>query len=493
MNKINLTVSELKNALPGFTKVINKRTTLPVLGCILFQSKQGQLQLTATNLDDHVSRTIETNGEFNAAIPYEALNKIVKGCAVTSLLTIEASKDEVRVAYPFAGTTMTERIPCLPVTEFPSIPPCDWQDSVTVGEDFKKAIVEALDSASTDESRFILNSAYVDVSDPKAHYIVATNGSELYSANSFQLGFKDSLIVPNRKFLIWKGFIEDGDWNIALSCPDLKKTNPGWIKVTSAQWTLITKQIDGSYPHWRAPIPHPQEAKAKVSFTPEAGEFVINAAPRLPGASHRYEPVAIKTDGNAVFLAGKDQSNEAVIPIVGATAEGENTVIGLNRQLLIKAMKLGLNTAEIHPASGAMPIAVFNHDGKRLVIAGLRPDVAEAVTSNHQPQPAPQPRSSEARQDETQPEEKHEMKSTNRIEATEATTSTSSSADTSAASAFVQVKDQLEKVRDRLKEVVSDLNDGIKLLSQAQKEKKATEREIESIRETLRGLQQVRI
>src|SRR5687768_12468344 len=183
MNKITISVSELKNALPGFSRIINKRTTLPVLGCILFQSKQGQLQLTATNLDDYVSRTIESDGEFNAAIPYEALNKILKGCAVTSLLTIEAFKDEVRVNYPFAGTTMTERIPCLPVTEFPALLPCDWQDSVSVGEDFKKAIVEALDSASTDESRYLLNSAYIDVSDPKAHYIVATNGRELYSAN----------------------------------------------------------------------------------------------------------------------------------------------------------------------------------------------------------------------------------------------------------------------------------------------------------------------
>lgn len=315
--QITIQVSELKSALTGFSKVVNKRTTLPVLGCILFQSKQGLLQLTATNLDDYIVRSIASgSGEIHAAIPLESINKIVKGCDPASELLIEAGKTEVQIKYPFASTTLTEKVALLPVEEFPSIPNPKWQESVTVGEEFKQAVREALESASTDESRYILNSAYVDVSDSTAHYIVGTNGRELYSANSFQLGFKDSVIVPNRKFLVWKGFLDDGDWHVCLSCPDPKLSNGGWIKVVSKGWTLITKQIDGTYPHWKAPIPNPQEAKTIVSFTPEANEFVINAAPRLPGASLQSEPVVIRTQDNSVFLAAKDRGNEAVIPVL---------------------------------------------------------------------------------------------------------------------------------------------------------------------------------
>jgi DNA polymerase III sliding clamp (beta) subunit (PCNA family) len=163
MNKITIAVSELKSALPGFSKVINKKTTLPVLGCVLFKTnKQGQLQLTATNLDDYVSRTIEMDGVFQAVIPFDSLNKIVKGCAITATLQIEALKEEVRITYPVGGTRLTERIDCLPVPEFPVIPEPEWNEPVTAGQDFKQALREALDSASTDESRCVLNSAFVD-------------------------------------------------------------------------------------------------------------------------------------------------------------------------------------------------------------------------------------------------------------------------------------------------------------------------------------------
>ena len=451
------------------------------------------VQLTATNLDDFATYTVQSASSLepmDVLVPFEPLSKIIKGCSAKDTITIGSDKKQLVLTYPVGASRLEQKLEVIATDEFPAVPEVKEYDSITVGEDFKQAIVEALDSASTDECRYILNSAFIDVSDPKAHYIVATNGKELYSANSFQLGFKDSVIVPNRKFLVWKGFLEDGDWNVAVSTLDPKKTNAGWIRVQSNQWTLITKQIDGTYPHWKAPIPNPQEAKAIVSFTPEASAFVLNAAPRMPGASLQSEPVAIKTEKNSVFLAGKDQTNEAVLPVVGANVVGESTVIGLNRQLLMKAMKLGLNTAELHTGANSMPIAVFHREGKRLVIAGLRPDVAEAVTSNHKPQPAPRTSSSDATQDEPQQDEKQEMKTANRIEHVPTETTNSAPAP---ASAFDQVRNQLENVKEKLRGVLTDLNDSSKLLTQAQKERRATEKEIEEVRETLQSLRKIRI
>jgi hypothetical protein len=155
-------------------------------------------------------------------------------------------------------------------------------------------------------------------------------------------------------------------------------------------------------------------------------------------------------------------------------------------------MKLGLDTAELHTGANALPIAVFKREGKRLVIAGLRPDVGEAITSPPQPQdqPAPQPSSSEATQEEKVTEEKQEMKTANRMEhvSTETTNSTAAPA-----SAFDQVRIQLENVREKLRGVVTDLNESLKLLTVAQRERRATEKEIEEVRETLQSLQKIRI
>lgn len=55
-NQIQIPVSELKIALAGLTKVINKRTSLPVLSCLRLTSQpNGPVRLQATNLDDFLT------------------------------------------------------------------------------------------------------------------------------------------------------------------------------------------------------------------------------------------------------------------------------------------------------------------------------------------------------------------------------------------------------------------------------------------------------
>ena len=152
---------------------------------------------------------------------------------------------------------------------------------------------------------------------------------------------------------------------------------------------------------------------------------------------------------------------------------------------LLKALKLGLT--ELLVFDPHTPL-IFRNKGRRLVIAPLRDDILQP--SPEPPPTAPVQIQGSAAEELTQPkpEPKPQMNTINRIEQIQPTQT-----ETAPTSAFVQVKEQLETIKDRLRNVVGDLNDTIKLLAQAQKEKKVTEREIEGIRETLRGLQHVRI
>ena len=53
--------------------------------------------------------------------------------------------------------------------------------------------------------------------------------------------------------------------------------------------------------------------------------------------------------------------------------------------------------------------------------------------------------------------------------------------------------DQIEKIKETLKTVINDFATVLSVIRQAEKEKKATEKEVEAIRATLRSLQRVRI
>lgn len=488
-SSIQINVADLKPVMQGFSKVIQKRSTLPVLGCVLFECTVTGLQITGTNLDDYLSRTIpmeRPQGGFQGVVSLESLSRIVKGCSNDAVLTITPHKDEIRVQYPVGGTTITERLTTLDVKEFPAIPGRNFTDPLQVGDDFKEALLVAFDSASTDSSRYILQSAFVDVGEKDAHYIVATNGREMFSANSFKLDFEESLIIPHRKFLLWNGFVDDGDWNICLAPPQEKEIT-GWIKVQSANWTLITKQIEGNYPNWKAPIPAGEE-KLTVTFSEQACEFLRLAAPKLPGHQEQLKPIAINAMQNGTVILQAGKGDEAVnLPITGVTVKGEPIRFCINRDYLLKALKLGLTELQVFDPN--TPV-IFRKKGRRLVIAPLRDDTIQPSEPPPTESTAPKQIEGSAAEEPTKPEPEPEMNTINRIEQIPSQTTSTETAPTSA---FVQVKEQLETIKDRLRNVVGDLNDTIKLMAQAQKEKKATEREIEGIRETLRGLQQVRI
>jgi len=107
----------------------------------------------------------------------------------------------------------------------------------------------------------VLNGVYLDVKEPSGHYVVSTNGRILFSANSFSFDLKDSLILPNRKFLDWKGWWSEGTAQLSIKAPQKQKKGkietelPGWLQFTTGPWTYVTRQIDGLYPNWKQVIP----------------------------------------------------------------------------------------------------------------------------------------------------------------------------------------------------------------------------------------------
>ncbi len=52
---------------------------------------------------------------------------------------------------------------------------------------------------------------------------------------------------------------------------------------------------------------------------------------------------------------------------------------------------------------------------------------------------------------------------------------------------------QIDKIKDVLKEVIRELNDALGLLKTAEREQKASEKDIEAVREKLREIQSVTI
>lgn len=460
---ITLPVSELKAILPGFAKVVAKRSALPILGCLRIEQLAEEISLTATDLDDHLQTRIAGSAKPTVMIvPLDLLAKAAKSTTDSIMLMGDGEEITLRT---FAGDCPIDQ-------SVPYIAPAEWPETPTVTDagieiegSARQAIREAFTCSSEDESRLILNSAYLDVSDPKAHYVVGTNGRLLFSANSFQFGLKESLMLPRRRFLSWSAFWDEP--SCQLSSEAAKEKGSAWVQFKTDRWTFITRQIDGNYPNWKQIIPS-GSAKTTVELDAQTVAKLLAVLPLLPGKEQKDSPLKLEISQGQFQVIAKSNTAYSPVPVSSAKVTGRDVNINLNRDYLLKALQLGLSEIQIFDALSPL---ICQAGGKRLLIAPLRPDASLTVSSTPQT-------STPTTTEEPQPE-KTMTKTTENNEVPE--------------TAIKKVIDQIERIKETLKSVLTDFGDVLTALKTAEKEKKASEKEIESIRTTLRSLQKVQI
>ena len=478
-SEIVLPASELKSILPGLNKVIT-RSTLPVLGCVRIDCAQaGDITLQGTNLDDFATARLEevqTGSPCTVLIPWEPFSKAIKSAgAKEDLILVVDGKKDVKLRTFAGGSQIEQKLETIDVAEWPPTPQVN-NPGILLNEDLRQAVKNGFACASEDESRPVINGVCLDVTEPKSHYVVGTNGKVLFSANSFSLNLKESLIIPNRRFLDWSGFIEDADCELSVM-PPVKKgktTSGGWLKFRNERWTFITKQVEGQYPNWKICVPEVKPA-ATLKLDQAAVENILEVLPRLPGETIMNSPITLAVKGGKLSIVAEGRDDKPVtIPVHDVQIEGIDVNTSINRHHLVKALKFGLNEFSLYDHAklhNSTPVMACHSGGRRLVIAML-------ADRSPTPVPPPQPATPE-------PNERTDM---SRTASTQPATETSAPA-----SAAKTVIEQVETIKDTLKGVVSDFNDLLASLKTAEKEKKATEKEIESVRATLRTIQSVKI
>ena len=256
MHPVTLPITELKSALAGLGKVINSRATLPILHSVKVErTNDGWIALTGTDLDRFVTMRLEHPAEglpIAVLIPYDQLQHLIKNCGKDERLIIESTAEGTIIKFAMAHNLGSTKVKPLPVMEFPDTPRIK-AEPIPLPPELRRSIHEALDCASTDQTRYVLNGAFIDASTPKANYVVGTNGRILYSANSFCLPLKNSIILPSHKFIGFKEFNNDGEWQM--------RADKEHVQLSTRRWRFISRQIDGQYPNWRQVIPDPQAFK----------------------------------------------------------------------------------------------------------------------------------------------------------------------------------------------------------------------------------------
>jgi hypothetical protein len=481
--EIQFPASDLKHAVAGLGKVMS-RSGLPILRCVrIRRDEAGYASLSVTDLETLATYRLPTPQEGQAGdllVPWEFFAKAVKTTKERAVFVLE--KSDTVVARTFIGSMSFEEPAAMPpLDEWPFIPVVNgaW---LNLNDGFKRAFVEAMSCASTDDSRPVINGVCLDLTKPECHYVVGTNGRQLYAANTFKFDLARSIIIPNRKFLSWSGFVQDGEWKLRTRLEPEPKDG-GWAEIVSNHWTIQTKLVSGEYPNWRQIFPAEESSASIARFTPEATKMLLEVVPIMQTADQHKASACVVIHGDRMFLHTRSSQNEPwkEIPVPGASVAGPTAALLVNKEQFTHALRMGFDQLELRDP---LCPAVLRAPGKQMALGSMRGDMP-ALTSTEESVPsAPQPDNTT-----TEPERNSVNTNTNG-ERSETTTPTAPDPNESALkSAAVRI----ENLRNVFRESIHGLNQVLNLLKAAEKEQKNSDKEIESVRSTLRSLQRVQI
>ena len=459
--------------MPGLSKVVSRKSTLPCLQSVrLTRTQAGVVTLAATDLDTFVSYHLEQPqpGEpFDILLPFEQLKNSGKG---SDVVVAQEAKFKAKLRYQVSGSSLEQYVATLSPDEFPPTPKLT-EPSCKMPDNFGECLRQAFETSSQDSSRYVLQGAYLDVKEPKCHTIVSTNGRCLFAANTFKFDLKESVNLSRQKFLEWNGFLTS-ECEMAVKSD---KGGSGWVKLTTPRWECVVKQIDGQFPNWRQVVPADTEKWTKVELSEAAIKQMLNLSSKLPGDDNENRTLQLRV-GKELHLEGrnKDDKEFTSAEIADVKITGKPVTTALNREYLQTALKCGLNEIRIHTELEPL---LFLRPGKRLVVMPVR--LNGPTTQSVPAKPAPQPETKPEPKAEAQPERKPDMaKSTAKPEAPKPAPSTS-------------LLDQIEQVKESAKNLVRDLTSLTDAVKQAEKDKRANEKEVEAARAVLKKLQQVQI
>jgi DNA polymerase III sliding clamp (beta) subunit (PCNA family) len=472
MTPIILPIAELKPALVGLGKVISHKATLAVLQHVKIErTSDGWIALTGTDLDRFVTTRFEHPAEgppLAVLVPYEQLMQVTKNCGKGERIELESTPDGPVIKFPLADRLGESKVKPIPVAEFPATPRIK-ADSFPLPAALRGAINEAMECASTDQTRYVLNGAFIDTRDAKANYIVGTNGQHLYSANSFAIPLKDSVIIPSHKFLGWKEFNLDGEWQI--------KADDKQVQISSRRWRFISRHIDGKYPDWRQVLPDPKLARVHITIDPAKLEGLIKLIQRMPCHDEKHRTLGLEWKQGQLLLLGKESGDDPWlrVPVPDVKGNGPEVTIFLDRRYLLKALQFGLNTISLmDPIS---PLR-FHCQGKQMIVMPVRenqPD-NQAPAAEHRPRAIPPPAPPQERTPMITPAEPPSPPATNGTK-----------------SPVEEAIDMTLQLRDKLNEGFNLLRDLSLKLKTINRDQRTNAREFNTLRSSLRSLQGLKL
>ena len=354
----------LLKCLGHIQSVVERRNTIPILSNVLIEARSDGLRLMATDLDLQVVETIAAAIDVNGATTVSAhtLFDIVRKLPEGSQVELAVANEKMTIVANRSRFSLAT----LKRDDFPVIAETDLPTAFTLpAKDLRELIDSTRFAISTEETRYYLNGIYVHAIEGAAPKLraVATDGHRLARIEiDLPEGAKDmpGVIVPRkcvgevRKLLDEYG--DDAPIDISLSTSKIRFR-------LSAEATLTSKLIDGTFPDYSRVIPTANDKLLKIDAK-SLSEGVDRVA--AIATTEKTRAVKLSLGHDKVTLSVTSPENGTAAEEVPADYTSAEFEVGFNYRYLLDILgQVGSDQVDVHLADAAAPTLIRESDDSR--------------------------------------------------------------------------------------------------------------------------------
>ncbi len=343
--------------------VINNSNTLPILDNFLFDLKQNELTVSASDLETTISAVlnVDSDNEGLIAVPAKLLLDILKTFPEQPLTfvvdannTVEISSNHGKYALAYADGT-----------EFPKAVELSNPSSTTIiGDILATAINKTIFAAGNDDLRPVMSGIFFQFS-PESLTFVATDAHKLvkYQRTDLKASQVAEFIMPKKPLNLLKGILGGSESDVTI------EYNESNAKFSYENIELICRLIDGKYPNYEAVIPKENPNMLSISRNQ-----LLSSVRRVSIFSNKTtHQIRLKIAGAELNISAEDidYSNKAEERLT-CSYQGDDMQIGFNSRFLVE-MLANLTSDDI-----SIEMSLPNRAGILTPVDGL--DEGELVT-----------------------------------------------------------------------------------------------------------------
>ena len=336
--KVTLERAALLKSLGHVHRVVERRTTIPILSNVLLQADGRDLLLKATDLDLEVTETVaaDVGMKGGTTLPAHTLYDIVRKLPEGAQVSLDGASDGGQLLLKSGRSRFT--LQSLPESDFPDISAGEMTHKFTIAAgDLKKLIEKTQFAISNEETRYYLNGIFMHTTEVDGHAMlrgVATDGHRLarveIPAPAGSAGMP-GVIVPRKAVNEVQKLIEDIDADVTIELSASK------IRFNFGSVVLTSKLIDGTFPDYARVIP----ANNDKRLTVERSDFA-RAVDRVSTISSER--------GRAVKLSLTDGQMELSVSNPESGSANEELAVGYDAEPL----EIGFNSRYLLDISGQL-------------------------------------------------------------------------------------------------------------------------------------------